>query len=569
MILARNSITVSHVRDIISTTWYYKLQASTAAKPAKPTTATPSGWTTTEPSYTEGSTNSLYTTEKTTFSDGTFEYSDVSLSSSYEAAKLAYNKSVQAQNIADAALAQSIEYIVGTQTAATGSWKGTTTDTELASGKTIAYKLPYAGSGNASLTLTLADGTETAAVPVYLNTTRVTTHFGAGSVINMTYDGTAWRASSIPNSNNYDRRMHSSAIKADTAITKNHIIAGSAEGYSNLASGLIFDLAYPILYASAAIAANKTATSTYEAMPSITFSTSGTIEEGAAAKMLFLKGTVSGNTFTVAASPFFTTVVPTEEDGYCYIPIGIMTSATVGYFATSDKLHCFKDGAFGPVSTREASAAASLAQKKAEVFYSAPSLPYEAGDMWVRTFAEESGDVRKAIYVCIDSREASGDPEADAWHDEWETDWGLASTDDAAAEELLAQVDAVSEDLAQTKLDLADQIAENTDAIAAAQSGLASAIAASAENTERLAELGQYFSIIDQILELRASGSPLALKLTNSALAFLYNGEAQADINAEGFNFDKGVVRKQLRIGNFLLTSSASGRFDVQYSAED
>ena len=96
MILARNSITLHHLRDITTVVWYYRLQASTASPPAKPTTETPSGWNTTEPSYTEGSTNSLYVTQKTTFSDGTFEYSDVSLSSAYEAAKTAYNKSVQA-----------------------------------------------------------------------------------------------------------------------------------------------------------------------------------------------------------------------------------------------------------------------------------------------------------------------------------------------------------------------------------------------------------------------------------------------------------------------------------------
>ena len=103
MILARNSITLHHLRDITTVVWYYKLQASTASPPAKPTTETPSGWNTTEPSYTEGSTNSLYVVQKTTFSDGTFEYSDVSLSTSYEAAKAAYNKSVQAQTTANAA----------------------------------------------------------------------------------------------------------------------------------------------------------------------------------------------------------------------------------------------------------------------------------------------------------------------------------------------------------------------------------------------------------------------------------------------------------------------------------
>jgi len=100
-IIARASTTLVQTVDISSVTWYYKLQASTASPPAKPTTATPSGWTTTEPTYTEGSTNSLYVCQKTTYSDGSFEYSDVSLSSSYEAAKTAYNKSVTALTAAN------------------------------------------------------------------------------------------------------------------------------------------------------------------------------------------------------------------------------------------------------------------------------------------------------------------------------------------------------------------------------------------------------------------------------------------------------------------------------------
>lgn len=100
-IIACASITLAQTVDITEVTWYYKLQASTAARPAKPTTATPSGWSTTEPTYTEGSTNSLYVCQKTTFSDGTFSYSDVSLSSSYEAAKIAYNKGASALSAAN------------------------------------------------------------------------------------------------------------------------------------------------------------------------------------------------------------------------------------------------------------------------------------------------------------------------------------------------------------------------------------------------------------------------------------------------------------------------------------
>ena len=47
---------------------------------------------------------------------------------------------------ADLALTEGIEYIVGTQEAATSSWEGKTRDSKTVIGKTIAYKLPVAGS---------------------------------------------------------------------------------------------------------------------------------------------------------------------------------------------------------------------------------------------------------------------------------------------------------------------------------------------------------------------------------------------------------------------------------------
>lgn len=101
---ASAQITMTDVTDIDSTCRYYLLQSSTLSKPSKPTTNPPSSsWTKTEPSYTAGSTNSLYFTDLTVYSNGEFSYSDVSLSSSYEAAKAAYNKAVAAQNAANTA----------------------------------------------------------------------------------------------------------------------------------------------------------------------------------------------------------------------------------------------------------------------------------------------------------------------------------------------------------------------------------------------------------------------------------------------------------------------------------
>ena len=113
-IKAKAEITIFNVKDVKSVTRYYLLQSSTATAPAKPTTINPGGnWKTTEPSYKDGSTNTLYFVDLTIMSDGkTFSYSDVSKSSSYEAAKSAWNKANNAQKTADG-IANNI-YIPGT-----------------------------------------------------------------------------------------------------------------------------------------------------------------------------------------------------------------------------------------------------------------------------------------------------------------------------------------------------------------------------------------------------------------------------------------------------------------------
>ena len=95
---ASAQITLNYIVDIEATYRYYLLQSSTLTAPSKPTTFPPSSeWTDTEPSYTSESTNSLYFVDCTVFCDDTFQYSEVSLSSSYEAAKEAYNKASDAQ----------------------------------------------------------------------------------------------------------------------------------------------------------------------------------------------------------------------------------------------------------------------------------------------------------------------------------------------------------------------------------------------------------------------------------------------------------------------------------------
>lgn len=105
-VLARSSITLVTSVDIDSVYWFYLLQASTAAAPAKPTTVpatkgnAPSGWTTAEPTTVDIN-KTLYRVELTYFTDGTGVYSSVNKVSSYEAAKVAYNKATDVQTNLD------------------------------------------------------------------------------------------------------------------------------------------------------------------------------------------------------------------------------------------------------------------------------------------------------------------------------------------------------------------------------------------------------------------------------------------------------------------------------------
>ena len=108
---ASANITISFIVDVKATYRYYKLQASTESTPSVPTTSPPSGWTSTEPSYEDGSTNTLYFVDQTVFTNDTFIYSEVSKSTSYEAAKLAYNKAINAQNTANNAAKVATNYI--------------------------------------------------------------------------------------------------------------------------------------------------------------------------------------------------------------------------------------------------------------------------------------------------------------------------------------------------------------------------------------------------------------------------------------------------------------------------
>lgn len=186
-------------------------------------------------------------------------------------------------------------------------------------------------------------------------------------IVTFTYDGTYWvtdfsyyDSSGITNARY--RTQYANAIKAAAAITSGRVICGTSAGYKNIAASVEFDLDYPLLYASAAIAAGSTGSENYLTMNAVNAKSNATVQGAATNKMVYLKGTVTGNTFKIAASNFLTCTVPNSADGFVYIPLGIAYNTTPNiYFSSNKDLYAYVDGAFGPVSIREASAAAKTA----------------------------------------------------------------------------------------------------------------------------------------------------------------------------------------------------------------
>lgn len=203
-------------------------------------------------------------------------------------------------------------------------------------------------------TITLLDtAVKYDSLPGY-NTTNYGTHATSGTGASVTeLNVSAYGQNASNNGNTYDRTYHNNPIKAATAITAGRIICGTSAGYKNIGAGITFDLSYPLLYAVNAIAAGSTRNDTFITMPTVTFSNNGTITSGVAYAQLYLVGSVSGNTFTIATSPFMTTIAPTSADGKFYIPLGIMSSATQGYFESSKNLYAYIDGKFRQVTPTE------------------------------------------------------------------------------------------------------------------------------------------------------------------------------------------------------------------------
>lgn len=123
--------------------------------------------------------------------------------------------------------------------------------------------------------------------------------------------------------NNFDRILvqNNSFKCGSTAITSVNIIVGDADGlYKHLKSGTAFDIRFPILYASSNVNANAWITNAYLSLTiGISTTQSMTLTQG---QNVYIKGNLSGTTFTPISTTPLTQSLPSTEDGYEYIRLG-------------------------------------------------------------------------------------------------------------------------------------------------------------------------------------------------------------------------------------------------------
>lgn len=247
-----------------------------------------------------------------------------------------------------------VDFILGTQTASTSAWTGTTSViSSLRVGTTIFYKLPYAStSTSVTLNLTLKDGGTTGAKNVFFkNTSRVTTHFGVGQVIGLTYDGTAWYViSPSDNNSNNDNNYGGIQFKAGEALTTQTICCAKVNGmYYKVANGVVLDIRYPLIMTSSAVDSGTTTNAMYRTWYAVNIANtkSMTLTNGS---QLFLEGTAySDGKFTISSN----VVTHTLTNGRYYINVGTALSTTQIRFISDMTIYYYNGTTLKPVIKKE------------------------------------------------------------------------------------------------------------------------------------------------------------------------------------------------------------------------
>lgn len=268
------------------------------------------------------------------------------------------------------------EFIYGTQTASTGAWTGVTKDSELFDGKIIEYFLPFAGSGNATLNLTLADGTTTGAKNCYYNSTsRLTTHYGQYSQFTLIYHkalnigGTNYEGWWVADKGYYSQNIYDQYTVYSPISTKanlyryklcvtvdesqilplNSVNATSSSWAAKTMTTDSFDPFGAIYYygtTSTVSAGGKVGNYSLYIMHNlidVTYSLSSN-PSLVANKALYLVCVPQGNGLVKLDSSIVTQTLPTSEDGKVYIYLGQMYDTYRLSFMPNHPVYEYKDG---------------------------------------------------------------------------------------------------------------------------------------------------------------------------------------------------------------------------------
>ena len=196
-----------------------------------------------------------------------------------------------------------------------------------------------------------------------------------------------------------------------------------------------------------------------------------------------------------------------------YIPLGVMSSATVGYFATSARLYAFVDGAFQPLDN----ASRKLAEKAREEVVDAEER--------VRTYAE-SAVSQKADEIEISISTVTGT--------------------------LAAGIQDCQESIAQTDEALSDSVVELNQRVSDQEDAL----------LEYKHETSTYFRFNENGLNIGkqqdGDESPYSINLDNEKMAFLQNGSEIAYVQYNKMHINAIEAMDRLSVG----AAADGGYFD-------
>ena len=417
------------------------------------------------------------------------------------------------------------EIIVGTQSSATSAWEGVASFSQLTDGQQIVYWLPVASTTNAvTLELTLSGGGTTGAIPCYYGgTTRISSHYVAGSAIRLIYKVdapigeayyTGWWADANYDSNTYDRIKLGNSVVCKENITWAKLIVGDDTGYWNLAAGTTFNVDHPILYPAANGTAGYYYSNAYICYPTISLRTvtGDDTFSVTARKTVYLVGRLNGRQFTVQSSDWLVTTPADSTGTLTFISLGYMYNNYQMYLYPEHPMYMFVDGEFRSLS---------------EVAYNASIVANDAAE----TATENAASINTLQdQISMKVSQTTYD------------------SDRTAIEQRMSNVEQSASDF---RVEITRSVANQISEVAGDVDGLAEDMADFRDT------VSGYMDFNGDSLSIGVTGSSFKTEITNTEMAFTENGEKVAYVSNNDMYITRARVTDTLSVGTV-----SNGYFD-------